>query len=77
MAEIDLRDAHEPADVAAVGAALACAAGYRTVRLDTLHGRMDGAEALYRSLGFRETPPYCVDPLPEVTYYALDMSDAS
>ncbi len=76
MAEIDLRDAHEPADVAAVGA-LARAAGYRTVRLDTLHGRMDTAEALYRSLGFRETPPYCVDPLPEVTYYALDMSDAA
>ncbi len=74
MAEIDLRDAHEPSDVAAVGAR---AAGYRTVRLDTLHGRLDSAEALYRSLGFRETPPYCVDPLPEVTHYALDLSDAA
>lgn len=76
MAEIDLRDAHEPADVPVVGAR-ARAAGYRTVRLDTLHGRMDAAEALYRSIESRETPPYCVDPLPEVTYYALDMSDAS
>ncbi len=76
MAEIDLRDAHEPSDVAAVGAR-ARAAGYRTVRLYTLHGRMDAAEALYRSLGFRETPPYCVDPLPEVTHYALDLSDAT
>ncbi|MCC6612639.1 MAG: GNAT family N-acetyltransferase [Anaerolineae bacterium] len=37
--------------------------GYRTIRLDTL-GFMASAQGLYRSLGFRDIPPY------------LDMSDA-
>jgi len=42
--------------------------GYRTIRLDTIAGPMDSAIALYRSLGFREIPPYRDNPIPGALY---------
>jgi len=38
--------------------AAARAAGYRSMRLDTIGGLMREARELYESLGFRETAPY-------------------
>jgi putative acetyltransferase len=42
--------------------------GYRKIRLDTIAGPMDGAIALYRSLGFREIAPYRENPIPGALY---------
>ena len=44
--------------------------GYATMRLDTV-ASMAEARALYASLGFVETPPYCANPQPDVRYLAL------
>lgn len=47
--------------------------GYHSVRLDTLPS-MREARALYRSLGFREIPPYYPNPVPGAVFLerALD-----
>ncbi len=46
--------------------------GYASLRLDTL-ASMTPAISLYRSLGFREIPPYYPNPLPEVVYFELTL----
>ena len=48
------------------------AAGYACLRLDTL-AQMREAQALYRSLGFRERAPYYDNPLGNVVYWELDL----
>jgi ribosomal protein S18 acetylase RimI-like enzyme len=49
------------------------AAGYESMRLDTIAGVMDPAIALYRSLGFREIPPYYANPIPNALYFELEL----
>jgi len=45
--------------------------GYTVMRLDTIRGTMDNAIALYESVGFRETPAYYHNPIPNAFYMEL------
>jgi putative acetyltransferase len=45
---------------------------YRLMRLDTLP-EMTEAQALYRSLGFREIPPYRFNPVTGARFFEIDL----
>jgi len=49
-------------------------AGYERILLDTLPG-MKEAQALYRSLGFKEIAPYYPNPIEGAAYMALPLKD--
>lgn len=48
-------------------------ARYHVMRLDTIPGSMDHAIALYHSIGFKEIPAYCHNPIPGAIYMELDL----
>jgi ribosomal protein S18 acetylase RimI-like enzyme len=50
------------------------AAGYKHMRLDTVPGKMDGAIALYRELGFTEVAAYYPTPVRETLFMELELS---
>jgi GNAT superfamily N-acetyltransferase len=45
--------------------------GYHRMRLDTVGPVMKDAVAMYRKIGFREIPPYRVNPMPGTIYMEL------
>jgi ribosomal protein S18 acetylase RimI-like enzyme len=47
--------------------------GYQAIRLDTIQTVMESAIALYRSLGFREIPAYCFNPIPGAVFMELPL----
>lgn len=51
--------------------------GYARMRLDTLPRRMEPAERLYRSVGFRDMAPYYQNPIDGVLFMELDLKTAN
>ena len=47
--------------------------GYERIRLDTVEPKMKDAVAMYRRMGFREIPPYCVNPMEGTLYMELEL----
>lgn len=50
--------------------------GYTRMRLDTIPGKMDGAIALYRKLGFTEAAPYYRTPVSQTIFMELALKPA-
>jgi predicted N-acetyltransferase YhbS len=48
--------------------------GYQAIRLDTIPTLMGSAVALYRSLGFRDIPAYCFNPVSGAVFMELQMN---
>jgi ribosomal protein S18 acetylase RimI-like enzyme len=48
--------------------------GYGAIRLDTVPSVMGAAVGLYRTLGFRDIPPYCLNPVPGALFLELRLS---
>jgi ribosomal protein S18 acetylase RimI-like enzyme len=47
--------------------------GYRSMRLDTLPGKMDQAIAMYHSLGFKHIEPYYNNPVLDAAFMELKL----
>ena len=47
--------------------------GYQAIRLDTVPSVMGSAVALYRSLGFRDIPAPCSNPVPGAVFMELQL----
>jgi ribosomal protein S18 acetylase RimI-like enzyme len=47
--------------------------GYHRMRLDTVEPVMPDAVAMYRKIGFRETAPYCANPITGALYMELQL----
>jgi putative acetyltransferase len=50
--------------------------GYQAIRLDTVPSVMGSAVGLYRSLGFRDIPAYCFNPVPGALFLELGLQAA-
>jgi len=51
----------------------AVAAGYASMRLDTIPAKLPQASTLYASLGFVEIPAYYDNPIPGVAYFEFQL----
>ena len=49
--------------------------GYRSMRLDTLPGKMDRAITMYRALGFKEIEPYYDNPVEGAVFMELELGE--
>ena len=76
MKRLYVRDAHRGLSIGRLLAESLIAgardAGYERMRLDTAPG-MSAAISLYRTLGFREIAPYCVNPLDGAMFFELNL----